>query len=179
MLAEPVSLEDHALGRLDSSLTLVQYGDYECADTRRWWVRLRALQLQRAGRLLLVFRHFPLESIHPNAWLAAAAAEAASAQGEFWTMHNHLLDHQAALSPDDLRILARDLGLDSGRFERDRASAAVSARIDRDLMSGQRGGVRVTPTLFVNSIRHDGPRSLGSLRAALIAAGLARRRPGR
>src|SRR5215831_6027851 len=104
MLAEPVSLEDHAVGRLDSALTLVQYGDYECASTRRWWVRMRALQLKHAGGLLLVFRHFPRESIHPNARLAATAAESAAAQGEFWTMHNHLLKHQTALGSEDLRM---------------------------------------------------------------------------
>lgn len=172
MLTEPVSLEDHALGRLDSAVTLVQYGDYACADTRRWWVGIQALRIQHAGRLLLVFRHFPRASIHPNARLAAAAAEAAAAQGEFWTMHHHLLNHQAALGPEELWMHARDLGLDTGRFERDRASADVAARIERDVTSGTRSGVKATPTLFVNSIPHDGPRTLESLRAALLAAGL-------
>jgi protein-disulfide isomerase len=174
-LAEPVSLEDHALGRLDSAITLVQYGDYECTYTRRWWLRVPALQLQLGGSLLFVFRHFPRESIHPNARLAAAAAEAASAQGEFWTMHDYLLRHQEALRPEALRVYARDLGLDSERFELDRTSLTIAARIDRDLLSGERSGVRATPAFFINSSRHYGPRTRESLRAALLAADEPRR----
>ena len=116
-----------------------------------------------------VFRHFPLEEIHPHARLAAAAAEAAAAQGEFWRMHEHLFAHQHALEPEDLQRYAVELWLDRDRFERDRVSDETAARIDRDLASGDRSGVEGTPTFFINSMRHDGPYTVESLRAAIQA----------
>jgi protein-disulfide isomerase len=114
-----------------------------------------------------VFRHFPLDEIHPHARHAAAAAEAAAAQGEFWRMHDLLFAHQKALEPAHLLQYAVDLGLDPDRFERDRAARATAARIDRDLSSGERSGVTGTPTFFINSVRHDGPYTVESLRAAI------------
>jgi protein-disulfide isomerase len=170
-LVQAVSLDDHAQGRLHSDMTLVEYGDYQCPSTRGSWLRVNALQFELRGRLLFVFRHFPGEAIHPHARHAAAAAEAAAAQGEFWRMHHYLLQHQEALSAEHLVQYASDLGLDTGRFERDRTSVDIAARIDRDLISGHRSGVRRTPAFFFNSLRYDGPNTLDSLRAALTAAG--------
>src|SRR5262249_16800229 len=131
-LAEPVTLEDHVQGRFDAEITLVLYGDYECPYTRLSRLSVRALQREFAQpprpsptssptqtqthaqteRLRFVFRHFPLEEIHPHARLAAAAAEAAAAQGEFWRMHDILFEHQKALEPANLLEYALDLGLD-------------------------------------------------------------------
>jgi protein-disulfide isomerase len=169
-LAEAISIEDHALGRFDWAVSLVEYGDYQCAFTRRSWPRVHALQHELTGQLLFVFRHFPREAIHPNARLASAAAEAASAQGEFWTMHDQLFQRQRDLRIGNFRQYARNLGLDPARFERDRASVEIAARIDRDLISGERSGVIRTPTFFINSVRFEGPHTLESLRAAVTAA---------
>jgi len=169
-LTEPVSFEDHAQGNWDSAIALVEYGDYECSRTRRSWLRLRVLQRELRGRLLYVFRHFPREAIHPHARLAATIAEAAADQGEFWTMHDYLLRRQQALGAQNLWQYAVDLGLDRARFERDRISGEIAERIERDLISGQHSGVRRTPTFFINSVRHDGPSTLASLRAAVITA---------
>jgi protein-disulfide isomerase len=168
-LAEPVSLEDHLKGRFDAKLTLVQYGDYECPYTRLSRRSVHALQRELGDQLRFVFRHFPLEPIHSHARSAAAAAEAAAAQGEFWSMHEYLFDHQRALEAKHLHAYAVDLGLDPDRFERDRASREITARIDRDLSSGGRSGVEGTPTFFINSRRHEGPYTVESLRAAIEA----------
>jgi protein-disulfide isomerase len=170
LLADPVTLEDHAKGRLDAEIELVQYGDYECPFTRLSRLSVHALQRELKDRLLFVFRHFPLEEIHPHARLAAAAAEAAAAQGEFWTMHEHLFEHQNALGARDLHRYAAELGLDAGRFERDRSSETVAERIDRDLVSGERSGVGGTPTFYINRVRHDGSYDVQSLRAAITLA---------
>jgi protein-disulfide isomerase len=168
---QAISLDDHAQGRLHSVLSLVEYGDYQCPRTHRSWLRICALQRELRGQLLFVFRHFPREAIHPHARQAAAAAEAASAQGEFWKMHQHLLHHQEALSAENLLQYASELGLDPGRFERDRTSVEIAGRIDRDLISGRWSGVRRTPAFFINSVRYEGPETLDSLRTTLIAAG--------
>ncbi len=170
--AEPVTLEDHVQGRFDAEITLVQYGDYECPYTRLSRLSVHALQREysQPERLRFAFRHFPLEEIHPHARLAAAAAEAAAAQGEFWRMHEVLFAHQKALEPADLLEYAMRLGLDRDRFERDRVARATASRIDRDLSSGERSGVDGTPTFFINSVRHDGPYTVESLRAAIESA---------
>jgi protein-disulfide isomerase len=168
-LAEPVSLEDHLKGRFDAEITLVQYGDYECPYTRMSRLSVHALQRELGDRLRFVFRHFPLEDIHPHARAASEAAEAAAAQGEFWRMHEFLFAHQKALEPLDLQGYAAELGLDRDRFDRDRVASETAARIERDLASGDRSGVEGTPTFFINSMRHNGSYSVESLRAAIEA----------
>jgi protein-disulfide isomerase len=168
-LSAPVDLEDHAEGRLDAQITLVLYGDHECPYTRLSRLSVRALRRELGDRMLFVFRYFPLEDIHPHARAAAAGAEASGAQGEFWAMHEYLFEHQQALEPEHLRQYAITLGLDVDRFERDRTSPEVAARIDRDLASGGRSGVEGTPTFFINGLRHDGSYALDALRAAIAA----------
>src|SRR6188768_2083195 len=115
LLATPITDADHMRGQGNAAITLVQYGDYECPYTRLSRHSVHALQRELGDRLLFVFRHFPLEAIHPHARFAAAAAEAASAQGEFWAMHEYLFEHQEALEPPMLPLYAEDIGLDAAR----------------------------------------------------------------
>src|SRR5215210_2041410 len=96
-LAVPVSPADHALGPEDAPVTLVEYGDYECPDCLSAQPILAELRRRLKDRLRFVFRHFPRSSVHPRASAAAAAAEAASAQGKFWEMHEALFRHQREL----------------------------------------------------------------------------------
>ena len=168
-LATTISAEDHTQGPADAAITLVQYGDYECPYTRLSRHSVHELQREFPDSLRFVFRHFPLEDIHPHAGAASAAAEAAAQQTDFWTMHAYLFEHQQALDDADLKRYAVELGLDSDRFGRDRTSPDVEARIERDLASGERSGVRGTPTFYVNGIRHDGGYDLESLRSAILA----------
>ncbi len=168
-LATAISEEDHAQGPADAAITLVQYGDYECPYTRLSRHSVHQLQREFPDSLRFVFRHFPLEEIHPHARAASAAAEAAAQQTDFWTMHAYLFEHQQAFEDADLKRYAVELGLDSDRFARDRTSPEVEHRIDRDLASGERSGVPGTPTFYVNGIRHDGGYDLESLRSAILA----------
>ena len=152
----------------DAAITLVQYGDYECPYTRLSRHSVHQLQREFPDSLRFVFRHFPLEEIHPHARAASATAEAAAQQTDFWTMHDYLFEHQQALEDADLKRYVVELGLDSDRFARDRTSPEVAARIERDLASGERSGVPGTPTFYVNGIRHGGGYDLESLRAAIL-----------
>ena len=93
---------------------------------------------------------------HPRARRLAHAAEAAALQGRFWELHDSLYADQGRLDDPHLWDRARALGLDLDRFEADRRSEAVAARVERDFRSGIRAGVTTTPTLFVNGERHPG-----------------------
>jgi protein-disulfide isomerase len=166
-LATPITEEDHAQGPANATITLVQYGDYECPYTRLSRHSVRQLQREFPDSLRFVFRHFPLEEIHPHARAAAAAAEAAGLQSDFWTMHEYLFEHQKALEDADLKKYASNLGFELQRFDRDWRSPKVEEHIDRDLASGEQSGVQGTPTFYVNGTRHDGGYDLDSLRSAL------------
>jgi protein-disulfide isomerase len=126
------------------------------------------------GRLLgnsaavkVVFRHFPLRSIHPHAQAASEAAEAAARQDRFWQMHDLLFANRRQLEAADLRRYAKEIGLDLERFESDLADPAIKARIKRDLRSGLQSGVDGTPSLFIEGRRYGGDRDLASLGEAL------------
>jgi protein-disulfide isomerase len=139
---------------------VVVYADFECPFCAALELRLRELPLRVA------FRHFPVRSSHPRAWPAARAAEAAALQGRFWEMHDSLFSDQGRLEDPHLWERAERLGLDVARFDTDRRSEAVEARIAADFRAGVRGGVATTPTLFANGERHSGrpdPRVLEAL----------------
>ena len=121
---------------------MIEYADFECPFCAALSIRLARCSLRR------VFRHFPVRAGHPRAWPAACAAEAAGLQGCFWEMHDSLFADQARLEDPHLWDRARALGLDISRFESDRRSDAVRARVRRDFESGVRAGVVTTPTLF-------------------------------
>ena len=146
-LRVPVTQDDHIIGPENAAVTLVEYGDYECPHCGRAHQVVALLRTRFPGQLRFVFRHFPLEEIRPHARGAAAAAEAAGVQTDFWTMHEYLFEHQKALEPADLERYATEVGLDVGRFDRDRSSAEIARRIEGDIADGERNGVEGTPTL--------------------------------
>jgi len=126
------------------------YGDYECPFCAALEARLRELELR------VTFRHFPVRSSHPRAQAAAHAAEAAALQGAFWPFHDALFADQGRLEDPHLWARAEALGLDVARFEADRRSEAVAARVSADFRGGVRAGVPTTPTLIVEGELHAG-----------------------
>ena len=143
---------------------VIVYADFECPFCAALELRLRELPLRVA------FRHFPVRSSHPRAWPAARAAEAAALQGRFWEMHDALFADQGRLEDPHLWQRAERLGLDVARFDADRRSEAVEARIGGDFRAGVRAGVATTPTLFAGGERHSG-RPDASVLAALANPG--------
>src|SRR6266516_3980998 len=157
---------DHVRGSPAGRLIL-EYGDYECPYSRQTFHSIEQVERQLGGNVRFAFRHFPLTGIHPHALAAAAAAEAAARQGRFWDMHELLFHRQKALGDGDLRGYAAQLGLDMAAFDRDRASAAVLERIQRDVDSGLASGqVLGTPTLFIDGVVHRGGYDPPTLLAA-------------
>lgn len=167
MLILPVSERDHIKGPETAPVTLVEYGDYECPHCGQAYYIVKELEHLLASQLRFVFRHFPLTSVHPHAELAAEAAEAAGAQGQFWPMHDCLFEHQRALDDQHLTEYAAELGLDMARFVREVAAHHYAARIREDFLSGVRSGVNGTPTFFINGVRHDGSYDFVSLLSAI------------
>jgi protein-disulfide isomerase len=169
-LAVAVSDADHALGPASAPVTIVEYGDYECPDCLNAVPIMAGLRQHFGERLRIVFRHFPMSSIHPGASAAALAAEAAAAQGRFWEMHEALFQRQRDLFNVDLTHLALRLNFELYKFERDRESAEAARRLRDDIDSGARSGARGTPTFFINGCRYRGPVDLPSMRVAVEAA---------
>jgi Na+/H+ antiporter NhaA len=171
-LTDPVDpARDHVRGPLDAPLTLLEYGDYECPHCGRAAPVVRALLAEYGPRLRFVFRHLPLPDVHPNAALAAQAAEAAGAQGKYWEMHDLLFENQERLGPMHLVRHARDLGLDAARFEADLRDGRFAARVGQDVNSAEEDGVAGTPTFFINEVRYRGAYDAASLGAFLDRAG--------
>jgi protein-disulfide isomerase len=126
--------------------------------------------LAEFGDVTYVWRHLPLRDVHPQAQLAAEAAEAAGSQGAFWPMHDLLLDRQDELKPEQLVAHAAELGLDVDRFTRELRHREHQARIDDDVESADLSGVRGTPTFFINGERHHGAYDLQALSEAVRLA---------
>ncbi|MBD2899003.1 Na(+)/H(+) antiporter NhaA [Actinomadura sp. RB99] len=169
-LAAPVDPErDHVRGPERAPVTVVEYGDFECPYCGQAEPVIREL-LAGQGDVRYVWRHLPLTDVHPQAHLAAQAAEAAAAQDAFWEMHDLLFRHQDALQAKDLVRYAGELGLDVARFRDDLRRSAGSARIAEDVDSADLSGVSGTPTFFVNGRRHHGAYDLESLQHAVRIA---------
>ncbi|HEX2766686.1 MAG TPA: Na+/H+ antiporter NhaA [Candidatus Limnocylindria bacterium] len=176
-LTEPVDdVRDHVRGPLDAPVTLVEYGDFECPHCGRAAPVVKELLEEFDDRLRLVFRHLPLPDVHPNAALAAEAAEAAHAQGAFWPMHDLLFSRQHALAYGDLVRYAAELGLDVAQFEDDLRSGRHAPRVAQDVNSAEEAGVAGTPTFFVNEVLYRG-HGPGALREAIERAIAVAERP--
>jgi protein-disulfide isomerase len=126
----------------------IVYGDYECPYCAALDLRLREV-------MRLCFRHFPVRTSHPRAWPAACAAEAAALQGAFWDMHDALFADQGRLEDPHLWARAERLGLDVARFDADRRSEAVIARVKASFRAGVRAGVATTPTAFIAGVAYS------------------------
>jgi Na+/H+ antiporter NhaA len=143
---------DHIRGPELALVTLVEYADFECDYCAQAEPVIGSI-LESNPDVRLVFRHLPLEDVHPDAYRAALAAEAAARQGKFWEMHDLLFARQDALSARDLVKHAAELGLDAGRFVADMRSQAGAERIAADVDSADMSGVSGIPGFFINGIR--------------------------
>jgi Na+/H+ antiporter NhaA len=168
-LIPPVDPErDHTRGPEDASVTVVEYGDFQCPYCGRAEPVVRELLMD--ADLRYVWRHLPLTDVHPQAQLAAEVAEAAMAQGKFWEMHDLLLDHQDKLRIIDLLKYAGEIGLDQERFHNEVMSHIYAARVAEDVDSADLSGVSGTPTFFINGQRHYGAYDIETLKTAIKTA---------
>lgn len=144
--------DDPSLGPADAPITIIEFSDYECPYCRKWYNEV-FLRLQRdyAKEVRIVFRDFPLSSIHPNAIPAAVAANCAGEQGAYWEYHN-LLFSSSDLDPETYLEYARQLKLDQKAFQTCLEDGKNEEEVMADYQYAAALGVRSTPTFFVNGI---------------------------
>lgn len=169
-LRTPVTETDHVRGPVDAPVTLVEYADFQCRFCGVAYANLAELLRQRADRVRLIYRHFPIANVHPYADDAAQVAEAAGIRGRFWELHDWLYEHQDQLDPVHLSLGVEQLGMSTDEIDAEAGQQAHGDRVRRDFVGGIRSGVDATPTLFVNGSRHDGGYELADLLAAVDAA---------
>ena len=162
------NIGDHVTGKTDSNIRLVEFGDFQCPSCGGAAPNVNTLMDEYGDRVALVFRNFPLTTIHPNARAASATAEAAGLQGKYWEMHDLLYERQGDWSNQDatkrtetFNQYAEEVGLDIEKFKTDVASANVGKKISFDQALGKREGVSATPTFYLNGEKLDEETSSG------------------
>ena len=182
-VAQPMT-EVHAearpsLGSPDAKVTIVEFSDFECGHCAAFHQSLEEVLHRGTEKVRVVFRHFPLDSacnpkipsrLHPQACLAAIAAECAFDQGRFWEYHDLLFDNQQQLGREFLIGYASRLGLDTTRFATCLSSDAARERVQRDAEDGAQLGIDSTPTLFINGRTVKGALEPARLVDALVLA---------
>jgi protein-disulfide isomerase len=154
-LKPEINAHDQQLGDINSTVTLVEFGDYQCPHCGRAYPLIKQLLRDLGDKLHFVFRNFPLSEIHPLALPAAIAAEAAGLQGKFWQMHNIIFENQTRLHDNIFVEFAKRIRIDSKRFLADTRGRAVSDKVESDFESGVRSGVNGTPSFFINKEKFD------------------------
>lgn len=139
-----------ALGGDGAKLTIVEFADFQCPYSKESSAVMRALAAKYGESIRYEYREFPLDEIHPDAFLASVAAECAHAQGKFWEYHDKLYLSTSDLGEARLKAVAREVNLDAGAFDRCLAGQKTLSAVEEDLRVGLEAGVRGTPTFFLN-----------------------------
>lgn len=155
-----VSTEGAALGPADAPITIVEFSDYECPFCKRAHPTVTEVLKKYPDKVRLVFRHFPLDNIHPNARPAAEASLCAEDQGKFWPFHELVFASGSELNAATLRGVAEKAGLDLAKYDACVKERRHRARVDADVAAGREAGVSGTPAFFVNGIPLSGARSV-------------------
>lgn len=166
-LSVSVSHRDHMRGSKFAKVTVVEYGDFECASSGQAYHAIKILLEEFGDRMRFVFRHFPLREFHPHVELASEAAEIAGAQNEFWQMHDLLFENQLHLKQKSLRQYAARLELDLARYDHEMSVHMYLQRVQEDIESGTKSRIRSTLAFFINGILHDVSFGLEDLQMAI------------
>jgi|SRR3989344_1924632 len=174
-LSLPVSARDNIKGNRDSSLVLVEYGDFQCPACAAYVPLIKQLEQEFGSEIAVAYRHLPLRQIHPNAELSARAAQAAALQGKFWEMHDVLFEKQSSWAkisnPEDtFAEYAVSVGLDEQQFRNDLKSNEVRDRVQEDYASALADGLNSTPSFFFRGVRISNPQTYEQLRQLVLAA---------
>lgn len=150
------SASNHVVGENTKGVVLLEYGDYECVFCGQYYPIVKQVIEKYKGDITFQFRNLPLVQNHPNAFVAARAAEAANLQGKFWEMYDLLFQNQSTWSglknaQPAFEQFANQLGLDINKFKADFASTGVNDTINADIAEFKKTGQQTkTPTFFLN-----------------------------
>jgi len=140
-------------GPKDAKVTILEFSDYQCPFCSQAANLVEEVLKAYPTDVNLVYKQFPLTSIHPNALPASKAALAAGKQGKYWEMHDLLFKNQRELGPDKYKEFAKQIGVDVPRWEKDMEAADVQDQINRETQEARSADVTGTPTIFVNGKR--------------------------
>jgi protein-disulfide isomerase len=139
-----------AKGPAEAAVTIVEFSDFQCPYCSRVLPTLDRIQQSYGDKVRLVFRQFPLRSIHPQAQKAAEASLCAHDQQKFWEMHDAMFGDAKQLGIDQLKAKAASLGLDTEAFNECLDSSRHAEQVQGDVVAGSQAGVTGTPAMFVN-----------------------------
>ncbi len=183
-------INDHVYGNKAAKVIVYEYADFQCPGCGGAYPNVKIVKEKYKDTVGFVYRHFPLTSIHPHAFAAAAASEAAGLQGKFWEMYDLLFSNHNTWSSQTadqrqktFEDYATQLGLDMQKYRSDITSDAVAEKINYDRSLGLKAGVEATPSIFVNKtkqnneivddlIQQKGDKLSQQIETALKAAGV-------
>jgi NhaA family Na+:H+ antiporter len=170
-LDPPVDVgRDHVLGPLDAEMTLVEFGSYACVHCHAVHEVVEGLRSRFGDRMRYVFRHLPVAESEDGIRAAELAEYAAQTSGQFWEVHEKLMERGPAFAKDDFSRLAQESKLPPRDTTHEPAFAAAQARVREDVESAQRSGARVTPSFFINGRRYAGAWDESSLADAMLGS---------
>lgn len=164
---------DHVRGPANAKVTLIEYSDFQCPYCSRHEPTMEKLLTDHPADVRLVYRHFPLSSLHPMAQKAAEASECAAAQGGndvFWKAHDYLFANNTSLSTDLFKKMAGDLKLDVNKFATCVEKGEMAKRVAADYATGNDSGVSGTPATFVNGQMVEGAVPIDQFEAMVQSA---------
>ena len=162
--------DDPVKGDANAPIEIIEFSDFQCPFCGRFFSDTLP-QLQKeyidTGKAKLVYRDFPLSSIHPQATPAAEAAECAKEQNKFWEFHDKIFQNQAAMSDASYKQWAKDLGLNAQQFNDCVDNRKYKSEVEKDYQDGQSAGVSGTPAFFVNGIKISGAQPFASFKTII------------
>ncbi len=164
-----VAKDDWIRGNKNAKVTLVEFSDFQCPYCGQFNPTVEQVRKDYPDTVRIVFKHYPLTSIHPMAQKAAEAAECAGDQNKFWEMHDKLFANQTSLSLANYKVWAKDLGLNQSKFDTCLDKNEKAAKVAADQSYGDSIGVSGTPTSFVNGYSVQGAQSYDVVKAKIDA----------
>jgi len=159
-----VADKDNVRGNVSAPITIVEFSDFQCSFCLKFHQTMMQIMEDYPDEIAWVYKHFPLDSIHPQARPAAEASECAAEQGKFWEFADGLFNNQSKLSPSFYRELALELGLDKVQFEDCVSLRKYKDNVEADLQQGVGLGIKGTPGNFINGQVLGGAVSYESLK---------------
>jgi len=145
-----VSREDHFRGDPNALVTIVEFSDFQCPYCSSFHQTMLKITQDFPNEVKWVYKHFPLDSIHPFARKAAEASECATDQNKFWEYTDELFVKQSQISPALFTEIAGTTGLDINQFNSCLESGKYASKVEADYQQGIKAGVRGTPGGFIN-----------------------------
>lgn len=165
-----VTKDDHVLGQVGAKVTVMEFADLQCPFCQKFHPSIKQLAQEYGDTIAIVYKHFPLDSIHPQARPAALASECLAEQDKFWEFIDKSFENQELLGPDFYLSTAKSLGVKESKFKTCLDTQKYAGRVDQDAQQGEQAGVNGTPTTFVNGIAVSGAQPYATLKAAVDRA---------